>query len=170
MSSPSAASDPYFKEAAAARKVYAFLSGGQHIVFEVGENDRTTHPPGPEATSMATPADPEGTAANPDGTAADPHGTAADPEETAGEVDLAPIEVVPFWSSRNRIKAAQKENPDFGSYEVKEFSLDQFTGKVIPSLLEAGVWIGANWEGRPPSGFIYPCDEFRALLEAAKPA
>jgi hypothetical protein len=147
MSSPSAASDPFFKEAAAARKVYAFLSGGQHIVFEVGENDRTAQAAGPEATEAT--------------------------DENAAEADQAaqaPIEVVPFWSSRNRIKAAQKENPDFGSYEVKEFPLDQFSTSVLTSLLEAGVWIGANWEGRPPSGFIYPCDEFRALLEAAKPA
>ncbi|MDQ3002618.1 MAG: DUF2750 domain-containing protein [Fibrobacterota bacterium] len=117
MSNPSAASDPFFTEATATRKIYAFLSEGQHLVFEIGSK-----------------------------------------------------EAVPFWSSRNRIKTIQKANPDFGPYEVKEYPLDYFSGIVLPSLQEAGVWVGSNWDGRPPEGFVYPSDEFGALIEAAKPA
>lgn len=73
-------------------------------------------------------------------------------------------EVIPFWSSRNRVVTVQKAHPQYQQYAITEMSLDEFI-QWFPQLAGERIHIGTNWSGKQLIGYDVSTDELKAGIE-----
>ena len=74
-------------------------------------------------------------------------------------------EVIPFWSSRNRLAKIQRDHPKYSAFTVSEVSLDTFLAKTLAQLQEEGIHIGVNWSGPRLTGYDISAVDLRRSIE-----
>jgi hypothetical protein len=62
-------------------------------------------------------------------------------------------EVVPFWSSRYRVKKVQSSHPKYAGFSISEIPLTEFLDKTLAQLEEENIHVGVNWSGKRLIGY-----------------
>jgi hypothetical protein len=75
------------------------------------------------------------------------------------------IEVVPFWSSRSRLTAIQKDHQKYSRFEVDEMPFKDFWNKTLPQLAEEDIHVGVNWSGTRLVGYNLRVDDVKKNIE-----
>lgn len=75
------------------------------------------------------------------------------------------IEVVPFWSSRSRLVAIQKDHEKYRGFEIEEMPFSGFWNKTLPQLAEEGIHVGVNWSGPRLVGYNLAIDDVRKNID-----
>jgi hypothetical protein len=76
-----------------------------------------------------------------------------------GEVD-----VVPFWSTRERLRRVQRDHAKYRSFDCDESDLAAFLEKTLPDFESEGVHIGVNWSGARLTGYDVSIPDLRKNL------
>src|SRR5258707_286071 len=79
---------------------------------------------------------------------------------------LAEAEVIPFWSSRQRLLKIQAMLPKYQKFEIDEMSVTTFL-KQLPRLHKNNIRIGVNWSGKNLIGYDVSIANLQATLEYA---
>lgn len=74
-------------------------------------------------------------------------------------------EVVPFWSSRSRLVAIQKDHPKFSKWKITEESLSEFMTNSLSLFEEQNIRVGVNWGGQRLTGFDLAVSDLRQNLQ-----
>src|SRR5689334_15702936 len=75
------------------------------------------------------------------------------------------IEIVPFWSSRNRLLIIQKNHPKYRNYQIAELSFNEFYNQTLPLLEKETIRVGINWSGHRLQGYDSSVDDLRKCLD-----
>ncbi len=62
-------------------------------------------------------------------------------------------EVIPFWSSRYRVKKVQSSHPKYARFPISEIPLTEFLDKTLAQLEEENIHVGVNWSGKRLIGY-----------------
>ncbi len=73
-------------------------------------------------------------------------------------------EVVPFWSSLDRLKRTVKLHPKYAAHEMTEMSFAEFQ-KWLDQLSDEGILVGVNWSGAKLTGYDVSVADLRIALE-----
>jgi hypothetical protein len=87
---------------------------------------------------------------------------------SGGEFLVYPVrgqDVVPFWSSRSRLKTIAARLPKYREYLHDETPLPEFHGEVLPALEAEGVLVGVNWSGPRLVGYNLPVADLMRNLD-----
>jgi len=74
-------------------------------------------------------------------------------------------EVVPFWSSRSRLKKVQAAHPKYNKYVATEMSLEEFLAKALPLFEEENIRVGVNWSGSRLVGYDEEVSDVRRNID-----
>ncbi len=77
---------------------------------------------------------------------------------------MADKEVIPFWSSKDRLQQIQERYPKYQGYAITELTFDEFY-KWLPTLKDDNVSIGVNWSGERLIGYDVDADELVKSLD-----
>ena len=75
------------------------------------------------------------------------------------------IEVIPFWSSRSRVAAIQKEHEKYRGLEIDEIPFRDFWNKTLEQLAEEEIHVGVNWSGTRLFGYNLPVDDVKRNID-----
>ena len=84
----------------------------------------------------------------------------------SGEYLVYPVggnEVVPFWSSRDRLVSIQRTLTKYERHQIDEMELNEFLD-WIPTLEGQGILIGVNWSGERLTGYNVSVADLIAAL------
>jgi hypothetical protein len=74
------------------------------------------------------------------------------------------VDVVPFWSSRSRLRAVRKSHPKYRAFTEDEIALERFLSDTLTLLEQENIRVGVNWSGKRLVGYdITPTDLRRNL-------
>jgi len=85
---------------------------------------------------------------------------------SSGDLLVMPVhghEVVPFWSSLERLKQTVKRHPKYAAYEMTEMGFEEFQ-KWLDQLSDEGVLVGVNWSGARLTGYDVSVTDLRSAL------
>ena len=75
------------------------------------------------------------------------------------------IEVVPFWSSRERLEQIQKKMPKYAIYRIEVTPFEDFYARTLPWLEKQNIHIGVNWSGERLTGYDVSALDLRKNLD-----
>jgi len=73
-------------------------------------------------------------------------------------------EVIPFWSSRQRLLKIQAVLPKYQKFQIEELSIESFL-EQLPNLEKEKVRIGVNWSGKNLTGYDVSIEAVKAALD-----
>jgi hypothetical protein len=75
-------------------------------------------------------------------------------------------EVIPFWSSRQRLLKIQATLPKYEKFQMDEMSVKTFL-KQLSNLHKKKIRIGVNWSGKNLAGYDVSVADLKAALDYA---
>lgn len=76
---------------------------------------------------------------------------------------MADGDVVPFWSSEQRLERVREHHPKYRRYDVQAMSLEEFIAQ-LDELAAEGISVGVNWSGKRLTGYDVSVDDLRQNL------
>jgi hypothetical protein len=76
------------------------------------------------------------------------------------------IEVVPFWSSRERCEKVQAQHPKYLNWKITSESLQEFMNKTLALFEGERIHVGVNWSGKQLTGYDVSATDMRKNIES----